>query len=175
MLMWILGIVAAIVVVLLVVIVMQPSKFTVERKGTVNAPPATVHALVNDFHEWTKWSPWEHRDPSLKRTFSGPDAGVNAHYHWLGNKQVGEGQMTITESQPGRLIRIKLEFIKPFASTNTTDFAFTPLDGGTLVTWTMNGNNGFMGKAMSMLMNFDTMIGADFEKGLADMKKAAER
>lgn len=174
MLLTILGVIAALIVVLVVVVSMRPTEFTVERKGTMRAAPETVHALVNNFHEWPKWSPWEKRDPNLKRDFSGPDAGTGAHYHWVGNNQVGEGRMTITESQTGKLIRIKLEFIKPFAGVNTTDFTFTPQDGGTLVTWTMKGNNNFMAKAMGLFMNMDKMIGGDFEKGLADMKKAAE-
>ncbi len=174
MLLTILGVIVAIAVVLVIVIVMQPNTFAVERTATMNAPAERVHALVNSFHEWPKWSPWEHRDPNLKRDFSGPDAGTGAHYHWVGNNQVGEGRMTIVESIPPNRIEIKLEFIKPFAATNKTVFAFTPEGGGTRVTWTMNGESNFMSKAMGLFMSMDKMVGGDFEKGLADMKKAAE-
>lgn len=175
MLLTILGVIAALIVVLVIVIATRPADFRIERKATINAPAERVFALVNDFHEWTKWSPWENRDPNLKREYSGPNAGTGAGYHWIGNNQVGEGRMTITDSQPSRSIRIKLEFLKPFAATNTTDYTFTPTGNGTEVSWAMRGKNNFMMKAMHMVMNMDKMLGADFEKGLADMKAAAEK
>ncbi len=175
MLVTILGVIAALIVVLVIVIAMRPADFRIERKATINAPAERVFALVNDFHEWTKWSPWEQRDPNLKREYSGPSAGPGASYHWVGNNQVGEGRMTITDSQPARSIRITLEFLKPFAATNTTDYTFTPNGSGTEVSWAMTGQNNFMMKAMHMVMNMDKMLGADFDKGLAAMKVAAEK
>jgi hypothetical protein len=110
----------------------------------------------------------------MKTTFEGPAAGTGASYSWVGNSQVGEGKMTITESRPSDLIKIKLEFIKPFAATNATDFIFTPSGNATYVKWTMAGDNNFIGKAFSLFMNMDKMIGGDFEKGLAQMKTVAE-
>jgi uncharacterized protein YndB with AHSA1/START domain len=171
----ILAVVAVVFAMLAVIVALRPSSFTVTRKASMSAPPQTVFALVNDFHRWTEWSPWEHRDPNLQRTFEGPSSGKGAHYKWIGNKQVGEGMMTITESNPGELIRIRLEFIKPFKSTNTTEFTFKPEGAGTAVTWTMTGQNKFIGKAMTIFMNMDKMIGGDFEKGLAEMKSVAEK
>jgi len=170
----ILGVLIAAIGILVIAIATRPTDFTLRRSATMAARPATVFAQVNDFHRWTAWSPWEKLDPGLKREYSGPDSGVGAHYHWVGNPKVGEGKMTITESKPGELVRIKLEFIKPFSATNETTLTFK-LDGnGTQVDWTMTGKNGFMSKAFDLFMNMDKTVGKDFEKGLADMKTVSE-
>ena len=165
---------AALFVLFLIVVAMQPSGFRIARSASIAAPPATVFGLVNDFHKWGAWSPWEKLDPALKRTYEGPAAGPGAIYSWTGDKRVGEGRMTILESRASELIRIKLEFLKPFKATNTAEFAFKPEGAGTRVEWTMTGTNNFVFKAFGLFMNMDKMIGADFEKGLAAMKAAAE-
>jgi hypothetical protein len=165
---------AAIVVVLVVIIALQPSHYRVERSATMKASATVVFAQVNDFHKWNAWSPWAKIDPAMKQTFEGAPAGTGAVYAWTGNKDVGEGRMTITDSHPSDLIKIKLEFIKPFTATNATDFTFKPQDDQTAVTWTMSGDNNFIGKAFSLFMNMDKMVGADFEKGLAQMKAVTE-
>jgi uncharacterized protein YndB with AHSA1/START domain len=170
----ILIIIASVIVVFVIVVSLQPSGFRVTRSATVSTPAAVVFALVNDLHEWEAWSPWEKMDPALKKTFEGPSAGTGASYSWAGNKKVGEGRMTITESRPGELIRIKLEFLKPFRATNTAEFAFKFEGNQTSVTWSMSGKNNFMGNAMHLFMNFDKMIGGDFEKGLVQLKLVAE-
>jgi Polyketide cyclase / dehydrase and lipid transport len=172
-----LGIVVMLVVLIavcLVLVMMQPAHYQVERSATINAPAPAVFTLVNDFHKWDSWSPWAKLDPAMKTTYEGAAAGTGATYSWTGNSQVGEGKMTIIESRPSDLIKIKLEFIKPFAATNATDFTFTPSGNSTNVKWTMSGDNNFIGKAFSLFMNMDKMIGADFEKGLAQMKMVAE-
>src|SRR3984893_5888752 len=148
-----------IVVVLLVVIALQSSTYHVERTATINAPAPVVFAQVNDFHKWNAWSPWAKIDPAMKQTFEGAPAGTGSVYAWTGNKDVGEGRMTITDSHPSDLIKIKLEFIKPFAATNATDFTFKPQGNQTAVTWTMSGDNNFIGKAFGLFMNMDKMIG----------------
>ncbi len=153
----------------------RPAQFTVTRSATMAAPASAPYRLINDFHEWTHWSPWEHRDPNLKRTYEGPSSGVGAVYKWEGDRNVGQGMMKILESRPNEAIRIHLEFIKPFKAVNTTNFEFKGNGGQTTVVWMMHGNNNFMGKLMSVFMNMDKMIGGDFEKGLADMKTAAEK
>jgi hypothetical protein len=165
---------AIIVVVLVVIVVMQPADFRVTRSATMTAPPATVFAQVNDFHNWQAWSPWAKLDPAMKQTYEGPPAGTGAVYSWVGNKEVGEGRMTLTESRPSDLVRINLEFLKPFAATNTTEFTFEPKGDQTLVTWSMTGKNTFMTKAMHLVMNMDKLVGRDFEKGLAQMKTVVE-
>ena len=102
MLKWILAAIAAVVVVFLIVVALQPSDFKVERSATMRAPAPAAFAQVNDFQNWRAWSPWEKVDPALKRQYDGPKAGTGAIYAWQGNKDVGEGRMTITESRPGR-------------------------------------------------------------------------
>ena len=169
----IIGVVAVIVVFLLIVVT-RPATFHVERSTTVSAPPETVFGEVNDFHAWSAWSPWDHLDPQMARTFEGPASGPGAVYMWKGNDKVGEGKMTIEKADRPSLVGIKLEFIKPFAATNQTAFAFAPAPEGTRVTWAMDGENSFMGKAMSVFMSMDKMIGGDFERGLAAMKADAE-
>ena len=165
---------AVIVIVLVVVVAMQPSEFRVVRSATISAPAPAVFAQVNDFHKWEAWNPWGKIDPAMKQSYEGAPSGTGAIYTWAGNNQVGEGRMTITESHPSDLIRIKLEFIKPWSATNATDFAFKPQGNQTAVTWTMDGDNNFMGKAFGLFMNMDKMVGGDFEKGLAQMKAVSE-
>jgi hypothetical protein len=160
---------------LAVVIALQPSTFRVSRTATIAAAPADVFALVNDFHNWDAWSPWAKLDPAMKTTHAGPVSGQGAVYSWVGNSDVGEGRMTITDSQPASRVSITLEFIKPFASTADTLFEFAPAAAGTTVTWTMSGDNNFLSKAFCLFMGgMDKMIGPDFEKGLVQMKAAAE-
>jgi Polyketide cyclase / dehydrase and lipid transport len=158
---------------LLLAISLQPATFHVERSISMSAPPEAAFAQVNDFHAWRAWSPWEKLDPAMKRTFDGAPAGVGAKYAWVGNKDVGEGRMTIEESSPGK-IAIKLEFLKPFEATNTATFTFSKTPEGNKTTWAMDGNNNFFSKAMSLVMDMDKMIGPDFERGLAGIKTAAE-
>jgi hypothetical protein len=166
--------VAVIVVVLLVVIAMRPTEFRVQRSATISAPAPVVFAQVNDFHKWEAWSPYAKRDPAMKKSFEGAPAGVGAIYTWSGNHEVGEGRTTITESRPSELIRIKLEFVRPFAGTSTAEFTFQPEGERTAVTWALDGRNRFPAKAMGLVMNMDKMIGDDFEKGLAQLQSIAE-
>ncbi|MBI2685502.1 MAG: SRPBCC family protein [Acidobacteria bacterium] len=158
------------------VIAMQPDKYTVSRSAEIAAPPADVHAIINDFHKWDGWSPWAKIDPNMKTTFSGPGSGQGASYYWIGNDQVGEGRMTIIESQPPQLVKIKLEFLKPFASNSITDFTVMPAGAGSKVEWTMSGESNFISKAFCLFMGgMDKAIGPDFEKGLTQMKALAEK
>lgn len=164
----------AIVVVFLVVVAMQPSDFRVARTATISAPAPAVFAQVNDFHNWEAWSPWAKLDPAAQNSFEGPSAGRGAIFRWAGNREVGEGSMTITESRPSDLIRIKLEFLKPFEATNTAEFTFKPDGDQTAVTWSMAGKNNFISKAICLFMNMDKMVGGKFEEGLAQMKSVVE-
>jgi uncharacterized protein YndB with AHSA1/START domain len=165
---------AALVVLLVVVVALQPSEFRITRTATVAAPPSAVFAQVNDFHKWEAWSPWAKLDPAARNTFDGAPAGSGAVFAWAGNGQVGEGRMTIIESRPDELVRIKLEFMKPFAATNTAEFTFKPDGERTAVTWSMYGHNNFIGKAVCLVMNMDKTLGGEFDKGLAAIKSVAE-
>ena len=164
-----------IVVLFLVVVAMQQSEFQIARTTTISAPASVVFAQVNDFHKWEAWNPWGKIDPAMKQTYEGEPAGVGAIYTWAGNREVGEGGMTITESRPNDLIRIKLEFFKPFAATNNVEFTFKPEGDQTAVTWSMTGKNNFIAKAVHLVMDMDKMVGGQFEKGLASLKSVAER
>jgi hypothetical protein len=139
------------------------------------APPQAVFAQVNDFQNWKAWSPWENIDPALKRSYEGPAAGNGAVYAWAGNKNVGEGRMTITDSRAGEQVRIRLEFFKPMSATNEAVFSFKPSGTGTTVTWTMTGSNNFVAKAFALFMSMDRMVGGMFEQGLAQMKTVVEK
>jgi ribosome-associated toxin RatA of RatAB toxin-antitoxin module len=165
---------ALVIAIFLVVVAMQPAEFRVERKALVAAPPEITFDQVNDFKNWPSWSPWAKLDPSMESSLSEVSAGTGATYAWKGNKKVGEGRMTITESRPAEYLAINLEFLKPFKATNLTEFTFKPIHGGTMVVWSMSGKNNFISKAVCMFMDMDKMVGGDFEKGLADIKKNAE-
>ena len=165
---------AVIVVVALVVVAMQPSEYRVTRTATVAAPAPVVFAQVNDFHKWDTWNPWAKIDPAMKQAYEGAPAGVGAIYTWSGSGEVGEGRMTLTESRPNDLIRIRMEFLKPFAATSIAEFTFKPEGDRTAVTWSMAGDKNFVAKALHLFMNMDKMIGDQFDKGLAQMKTAAE-
>jgi hypothetical protein len=147
--------------------------YKVERSQTIHAPPEVVFGQVVDFHNWDAWSPWAKLDPNMKTTHAGDPGAVGSSYSWQGNEQVGEGKMTVVEANPPGVLKIELEFIKPFAATNEIVFAFKPAENGTNATWTMNGTHNFVGKAFSLVKNMDQAIGADFEKGLAQLNAVA--
>ena len=175
MLLYILAAIAAVVALFAGVVAMQPAHFRVARTATIVAPTSTVFAQVNDFHNWESWNPWGKLDPAIKQTYEGAPAGAGAVYSWAGNGNVGAGRMTITESRPSDLIRIKLEFLRPFAATNAAEFTFVPEGNNTALTWSMTGKSSFVTKAFHLFMSMDKMIGGQFEKGLADIKTIAER
>jgi hypothetical protein len=166
--------VVAIIAILLIIIAMQAADFRYARSTTIAAPASVIFPHVNDFKKMDVWSPWLKFDPNVKLTYEGPPSGVGAIESWDGNKKVGSGKMTITESRPNELVRLKLEFFKPFAATNTAEFTFESQMAATAVTWAMMGKRNFMTKAMGLFMNFDKMIGDNFRKGLEELKTIAE-
>jgi len=166
--------IAVIFIVFVVIVALQPSEFRVARSAAMSAPAPAVFAQVNDFHKWEAWNPWAKIDPAMKQTYEGAPAGTGAVYTWAGDKEVGEGRMTIIESHPSELIRINMEFFKPFAGTSIAEFTFKPEGNQTVVTWSMAGKNNFMAKAIHLFMNMDKMIGGQFDKGLAQMKSVVE-
>jgi carbon monoxide dehydrogenase subunit G len=165
---------AVLVILFLVVASRRPDDFRVERSISISAPATAAFAYVNDLHKWQEMSPYAKLDPAAKYTFTGPLAGVGASMAWVGNSDVGEGRMTITESRPDELVRMKLEFSKPMTATHTAEFAFKPSGGQTIVTWSMHGKNNLVAKAMGLIMNMDKMIGGQFAEGLATLKTLSE-
>lgn len=172
---WIIGVLAALVAFVLIYAATKPNEFQTLRRTHIAAPPGKVYPLIEDFRNWAIWSPWEkmEKEGELARTFSGAARGVGAGYAWLG-KKTGQGKMDIVEVRPDELVRIRLEFIKPFAALNTTDFVLRPDGEGTEVTWSMQGPQPYFFKLMGTLFNSDKMVGGAFERGLRDMKQAAE-
>jgi hypothetical protein len=165
--------IAAVVVVFLIVAATRPANFRVERSATIAASPATLFEQVNDHHKFLVWNPFMKLDPNVKVTYSGPESGVGAVCSWDGNSDIGAGSCTIIESKPGELVRSRMDWKRPMEGIATVDFTFKPEGDKTLVTWTMYGTNGFMGKVVSIFINCDKMVGPQFEKGLADLGKVA--
>lgn len=167
--------IAVILAIIVGLAAMKPDSFSVVRTATIKAPPEKIVVLINDFHNWGSWSPWEKLDPNMKRTFSGAPSGKGAIYNWEGNKDVGAGRMEITDQVLPTKVIIKLDFLEPFQSSNVTEFTFAPQGDTTTVTWNMSGPMPFISKLMSVFMSMDAMIGKDFEKGLEQMKAVAEK
>lgn len=159
----------------LVLAMTKPDTLHVERSASIKAPPDRIFTLIANLRGWTEWSPYERKDPAMKRTHSGAPSGKGAVYEWDGNNQVGKGRMEIIEATPPSKIVIKLDFMKPFEAHNTAEFTMQPAGDATNVTWAMHGPNLFVGKVMSIFIDMDDMIGKDFEAGLANLKTLAER
>jgi Polyketide cyclase / dehydrase and lipid transport len=170
-------ILAVVIAAVLILASTKPSTFAIRRSAVMRAPAQAIFPLIDDFHQWTKWSPWENRDPALKRTYSGADSGKGAVYAWDGNKDVGSGRMEILDASSPSKITIKLDFFKPFEAHNTAEFTFVPERdaAATDVIWVMRGPSPFMSKVMQVFMDFDKMIGRDFETGLANLQKLTEK
>lgn len=166
---------AVILVMFVLFVHRKPPQFRIARAITIAAPPEVLFPHVNNLQAMAVWSPFEKKDPNLKRTVSGPAEGVGAMYGWSGNNQVGEGKITIEKSDPPRRIEMRLEFIRPFKAVNRGIFTFEPIGEETRVTWAMEGVNNFMFKTIGMFMNMDRTVGTEFAKGLAELKEIAER
>ena len=170
--------VAIAVAIVLILAATKPDSFSVQRSVMVKAPAEKIFPLISNFHQWANWSPWEGKDPAMKRTFSGPESGKGAAYAWDGNKNVGSGRMEILDASSPSKIVIKLDFFKPFEGHNTAEFSMRPeseAGPATNINWLMHGQAPFMHRLMQVFMNFDKMIGKDFEAGLARLKTLAEK
>ena len=154
---------------------MASTTYTVERSRIISAPPDRVYPLIVDFHQWPRWSPWEDADPELHRAYSGNGEGVGAVYAWSGNRKAGAGRMEIVEVEENRRVEIALDFQKPFKSTSKILFTLEPVDAGTGVTWTMTGKKTLTTKVMGIFKSMDSLVGPDFEKGLARLKATTEK
>src|SRR5262245_45846990 len=169
------GIIVAILIAgVLILAATRPDTFRVERSASIKAPPEKVFALINDFDRWGAWSPWEKKDPAMKRTF-GAKSGKGASDAWEGNKDVGQGRMEIADSVPPSRIAIKLDFVKPFEAHNDVVFTLEPKGDATQVRWAMQGNTPYFAKIVHLFINVDRMVGQDFEAGLANLKAIAEK
>jgi len=172
----ILAVVLAIAIaIVLILAATKPDRFSVQRATTVKALPETIFPLISDFHQWGSWSPYEHKDPAMKRSYGGAASGKGAVYAWDGNKNVGSGRMEILDAQAPSKIVIKLDFFTPFEGHNTAEFTMLPQGDATSLTWLMHGPAPFMSRLMQVFMNIDNMVGKDFEVGLANLKRLTEK
>ena len=165
---------AVLIVVVLIIAATRSADFSCSRSMVISAPTSAVFAEANDYRKWVIWSPFE-KDPAMKRTFSGAPTGTGAVYEWSGNREVGEGRATIMESRPGELVRMKLEFVRPFAGTNMAELTFKPMGAQTMVTWSFTGKNNFICRVVGVFMNMEKMVGGQFEQGLASLKALVEK
>jgi uncharacterized protein YndB with AHSA1/START domain len=171
----IIAIIAILVAAVLIYAATRPDNFRIERSTSIKAPPERIFPLLDTFHQWEIWSPWEKVDPEIKRTYSGAESGRGAIYTWQGNKNIGEGRMEIIESMPNSRLLIKIDFLKPFEAHNTIEFTLEPQGETTKVTHAMFGRSPFISKVMGLLFNMERMVGPKFEEGLASIKTMAEK
>jgi uncharacterized protein YndB with AHSA1/START domain len=169
------GIVSVLIVAVLILAGTKPDTFRVTRATSIKAPPEKIFPLINDFQQWSAWSPYEHKDPAMKRAFSGAQSGKGAVYAWEGDSQVGQGRMEIADTTAPSKIVLNLDFTKPMEGHNTVVFTMMPRGDVTDVTWDMNGPTPYIGKIVHVFINMDRMVGADFEAGLANLKNVAEK
>ena len=168
-------VVVAAIAAVLIFAATKPDVFRVQRAASIKAPPDKVFPFINDFKRWDAWSPWEKKDPAMKRSFGATTGGKGATYAWEGNKDVGQGSMEITQSVPSSRIALKLDFVKPFEGHNVVEFTLEPKGDATQVTWTMAGETPYFAKIIHVFVNMDSMVGKDFEAGLANLKSIAEK
>ena len=168
-------IIAVLIAGVLVLAATKPDTFRVQRAAGIKAPPEKVFALINDFKRWDAWSPWEKKDPAMKRTWGAVTSGKGAKYAWEGNSDVGQGSMEIAESVPSSKVTLKLDFVKPFEAHNIVVFTLEPKGGTTNVTWVMEGPVPYFAKIIHVFLDMDSMVGKDFEAGLASLKVIAEK
>jgi hypothetical protein len=168
-------VVVALIAVVLGLAATRPDHFRVERSTTVRAPADKIYPFIDDFHRWTAWSPYEARDPAMKRDHGGAARGVGATYAWAGNREVGEGRMEIVEASAPSKVVIRLEFLKPFEARNQATFTLQPEGAGTRVTWAMEGPSPYLSKLIGLFVSMDRLVGQDFETGLATLKAQAEK
>jgi uncharacterized protein YndB with AHSA1/START domain len=171
----IVAVLAGCIGIVLALAAMQPDSFRIERSLAIKAPPERIYPHITDLRSWAAWSPYEKKDPAMKRTFSGAAAGPGSAYAWEGNSDVGAGRMQIVEAKAPSDVRIRLDFREPMESHSVVEFTLRPRAGETVVRWTMHGPQTFVGKVIGLFMDFDRMVGADFESGLASLKAMVEK
>ena len=165
----------ALVAFLLIFATTRPDNFRVERSSVIKADPARIYALLNDFHNFGSWSPWQKLDPGMKVSYAGATNGKGAIYPWDGNDDVGSGRMEILQTEPHSRVLVKLDFLKPFEGHNTSEYTLASASGNTTVTWAMYGPSPYVSKLMGIFVSMDSMIGKDFERGLANLKAGSEQ
>ncbi|MGD9724941.1 MAG: SRPBCC family protein [Nitrospiraceae bacterium] len=168
-------VVVDLLVALLVYAATKSDTFLVQRSASINAPPEKIFPLLNDFHSWSVWSPYEKLDPEMKRTYSGSPNGKGARYEWESSGKAGVGRMEISNTAPPSQVSLTLDLVKPFETHNVVDFTLQPMGGSTNVTWAMRGRSPYLAKVMHVFFDMDSIVGKDFEAGLVNLKGIAEQ
>jgi hypothetical protein len=172
-------IVALIIVVLICALLVyaatKPDTFRVQRSASIKASPEPIFPVINDFRRWGSWSPYETKDPAMKRTYSGTASGKGSVYEWDGDRNVGKGRMEIAESSAPSRVSITLDFITPFEAHNVAEFTLEGKGDSTNVTWAMQGPLPYSAKVIHLFFDMDNMVGKDFEAGLANLKAISEK
>ena len=175
----IIGILIAVIVVgvagVLAFAATKPDTFRVSRAASIKAPPEKIFPLLNDLHNFALWSPYEKKDPAMKRTLSGAPSGKGAVYEWDGDKNVGSGRLAIADSSPPSKVTLDLDMLTPMRAHNIVEFTLEPKGDSTTVTWAMNGHVPYIAKIVHVFLNVDRMVGQDFETGLGNLKTIAEK
>jgi hypothetical protein len=161
--------------IVLILAAMKPDQFRIQRSAAIKAPPDKIFALINDYKSWTAWSPYETKDPDMKRTYGPVTSGKGATYAWDGDSNVGAGNMVITDTQAPSKVALDLNMTKPMTAHNKIEFNLVPAGDTTTVTWAMRGDTPYWAKVIHVFFNMDKMVGGDFEAGLAKLKSAAEK
>lgn len=166
--------VVVLIIVLLVYAATKPDTFRVQRSASISAPPEKIFPLINDLRSFNTWNPYERKDPDIKGSYNGPSSGQGAAYAFAGNKEVGKGTIEITESSPPSKVTMKLNMIEPFEAHNIVEFTLKPNGDSTNVTWAMQGRTPYFAKIIHVFFDMASMVGKDFETGLANLKAIAE-
>jgi hypothetical protein len=152
----------------------RPDHFETSRSAAIAASPEAIYPLINDLRAFASWSPFENKDPDMKRVFSGPASGPGQRYDWKGNSEIGEGWLEIlSSSQPSR-VDMGLNMLKPMKAANQVTFTLVPDGGKTTVTWAMQGQVPLLAKVLHLFVDMDRMCGKEFEAGLASLRAATE-
>lgn len=159
----------------LIIAATKPDTFEVERATQIDALPEQIFPLISDLRKFSSWSPYETKDPDMQRTFTGPQSGTGATYEWNGDDNIGQGQLQIVDVSEPSSVTMNLHFVRPFEIQNTVEFTMKQEGQASNVTWSMRGPMPFISKVMSVFVDMDDMVGSDFEVGLANLKRLAER
>ena len=165
---------AAVIAIVVLLAARKPDTFTIRRSASIAAPPERLFPLIADLKAMNTWNPFVEPDPAIKIAYSGPEMGKGASHTWSGNRNVGEGSITVTEAVSPRAVAMRLVMLKPMKADNKVEFTLQPQGAGTLVTWAMSGRQPFMGKLVNVFIDCDKMVGKQFEKGLGKLKTIAE-
>jgi hypothetical protein len=169
------GVIAVLIAGVLVYATTMPDTFRVQRALDITAPPERIYPILSDMRRSIEWSPYEKKDPDMKRTFGGPATGKGATYEWDGDSNVGAGRIEIADVSPPNKVTLKLDMLRPFEASNTVDYTIEPKGNASTVTWSMHGPMPYPSKVMCVFFDIDKMVGTDFEEGLKNLKAVAEK